>query len=171
MNDTKLIVLRGNSGSGKSTVAKAVRLAQDGPMAYVEQDYLRRVLLKEDDVADGLNIRLIREVVAFSLDNGYHVIMEGLFRKKRYEEMFEELLKIHPSDNHFFFFDISLEETLIRHQTKGNRDEFGEKEMREWYKGNDLLDCVKETIIPEQSSLEDSVSQILLATGLQRDES
>jgi predicted kinase len=165
-DNTKFIVLRGNSGSGKSGVARAVRLAQGEPMAYIEQDCLRRIILKEKDIAGGLNIQLIKETVLFSLRNSYHVILEGLLLKKRYEGMFEELLKLHPSNNHFFYFDVSLEETLKRHQTKINKDEFGEVEMRDWYKETDLLHCAEEEIIPESNSLEESVKQILSSAGL-----
>ena len=40
--DTKLIVLRGPSGSGKSSAAKSARLAQTELMALIEQDHFRQ---------------------------------------------------------------------------------------------------------------------------------
>jgi len=43
--DTCLILLRGNSGSGKSTIARAVRDRYSRGLALVEQDYLRRIVL------------------------------------------------------------------------------------------------------------------------------
>lgn len=166
MGNTRLIVLRGNSGSGKSSVAKEVRLAQPEKMAYVEQDNMRRVILKEKEAVNGFNIELIKQVILFSLNNSYHVIAEGMFRKSKYQDMFSEILKLHPNNNYFFYFDVSFEETLKRHQTKSNKDDFGEKEMREWYKDRDALDIVREEVIPESNSLEDSVKQILEVSQL-----
>ena len=47
---TRLIVLRGNSGSGKSTVAKALLDAYGGrSVAWVAQDLIRRTILREKD--------------------------------------------------------------------------------------------------------------------------
>ncbi len=48
---TRLIVLRGNSGSGKSTVARAVRERYGRGCAPVEQDYLREIVLRELGIA------------------------------------------------------------------------------------------------------------------------
>jgi predicted kinase len=42
---TRLIVLRGNSGSGRSTVAAAPREAYGRGMAWVSQDLIRRTIL------------------------------------------------------------------------------------------------------------------------------
>lgn len=155
-----LIVLRGPSGSGKSTVAKAARAMQKEPTALIEQDYLRRIVLKEKDVADGVNITLIKDVTVFALEHSYNVIMEGIFDSERYGEMFKELLAFHPKNNFFFYFDISFEETLRRHMNKSNRDDFGESEMRTWYKEKDFLECIQEEVIPESNTLEETVQQI-----------
>lgn len=166
--NTKLIVLRGPSGSGKSTIAKAVRATQARPMAVIEQDYLRRILLKEKDVPNGLNIELIKKTTLFLLDSSYDVIMEGIFDKKRYSKMFKEITEQHPTNNYFFYFDISLEETLRRHQYKPNQDDFGEREMRNWYKEKDFLNFVNEVIIPEEFSLEETVERIAIGASLVR---
>ena len=66
----RLIVLRGNSGSGKSSVARALRERSGYGMAWVEQDHLRRVLLREHDVPDGKNIELIALNVRYALEHG-----------------------------------------------------------------------------------------------------
>lgn len=157
----KLIVLRGPSGAGKSTVAKAIRDYYGYPMAYIEKDYLRRIILKEKDIDGGLHIEFIKRTILFILENNRDVIVEGIFSAKRYENIFKEILAIHPENNYFFYFDVSLEETIKRHQTKPNKDEFGEKELREWYKIKDYLVLINEDIISEESALEDSVKQII----------
>jgi 8-oxo-dGTP pyrophosphatase MutT (NUDIX family) len=56
----RLIVIRGNSASGKSTIAAEIR-ARHGTrdLAIVSQDNLRRVVLRERDRPGGANIALI----------------------------------------------------------------------------------------------------------------
>lgn len=44
-----LIVIRGNSASGKSTLAAALRERYGRGLAIVAQDQLRRVILREKD--------------------------------------------------------------------------------------------------------------------------
>lgn len=162
---SKLIVLRGNSGSGKSTVAKKLREASHRKVAIVEQDYLRRFILKEKETEGTNNIALIEQTVEFALAHEYDVILEGILYFPRYGEMLKRLANKCP-DNYFFYFDVSFEETLKRHATKPNAHEFGEKEMRDWYKPNQLTNFENEYIISETSPIENSVSTILKQAGL-----
>jgi predicted kinase len=67
-DQTLLIVLRGNSGSGKSTVAKALREAYGRGIAWVSQDLIRRTILREKDQPGGINIGLIDRVTRYSLE-------------------------------------------------------------------------------------------------------
>lgn len=57
--ETRLVVLRGNSASGKSTVAAEIRNRFGRGLALVGQDNLRRTVLRERDVAGGANTGLI----------------------------------------------------------------------------------------------------------------
>jgi hypothetical protein len=66
----------------------------------------------------------------------------------------------------FFYFDVSFEETLRRHQTKPQAAEYGEAAMREWYRPHDYLTGGIEEIIPESSTLEEAVSRIIRRVGL-----
>jgi predicted ABC-type ATPase len=75
----KLILLRGNSGSGKTTVAKRVRESSQRKIAVVEQDHIRRTLLKEKDMTGYANVAaLIQQIVNFAMDREYDVIVEGI---------------------------------------------------------------------------------------------
>jgi predicted kinase len=67
---TRLAILRGNSGSGKSSAALAVRSQLGRTCAVVPQDVIRRTILKERDVPDGANIGLISTVARYALDVG-----------------------------------------------------------------------------------------------------
>ncbi|TFD57251.1 hypothetical protein E3T39_14650 [Cryobacterium suzukii] len=46
-----LIVLRGNSGSGKSTIAARLQSELPGPTAVLRQDYFRRMIYDEQEHA------------------------------------------------------------------------------------------------------------------------
>ena len=56
---TRLVVIRGNSASGKSAVAGKIRARYGRGLAIVGQDNLRRVVLREHDIPGGTNIGLI----------------------------------------------------------------------------------------------------------------
>lgn len=161
MQTSKLIVLRGPSGSGKSSAARGIREGLGRGVAIIEQDYLRRIILREKDVPNGLNIQLIKKTTLFLLRNSYDVILEGIFDTDRYAEMFQEIIALHPKNNFFYYFNVSFQETVRRHQFKDNKDDFGEKEMKQWYKKEDFLAPAKEKIIPEQYTLEQTVQAIL----------
>lgn len=87
--DTRLVVLRGISASGKSTIAKLLREHRGRGVAWVEQDYLRRTVLREHDRPGRPNIGLIEMVARYSLDTGYHVIADGIFGSDRYGHMLQ----------------------------------------------------------------------------------
>ncbi len=57
--------------------------------------------------------------------------------------------------------DTSFEETMRRHATRPQVAEFGEAEMRGWYRALDLLPGGVEQIIPATNSLEETVRQVM----------
>jgi adenylylsulfate kinase-like enzyme len=159
-----IILLRGNSGSGKSSTAKLLReeLHKHRPkrrVAIVEQDYLRRNVLKEKETEGTNNIELIAQTVRYALKKDYVVILEGIFYSKRYGAMLRQLLKESKSSR-VYYFDVSLEETLRRHLSKINAHEFGEAEMRSWYHAHDVLDVDDETILSEDLSQQQIIKKI-----------
>ena len=164
--DSKLIVLRGNSGSGKSTVAKHLReSAANQRIAIVEQDYLRRIILKEKETDGGDNINLIEQTVEFALSKGYDVILEGTLYFPRYGDMLRLLAGMCP-ENYFFYFDITFEETVRRHATKPNAHGFGEKEMEAWFHSDDRTNFQSEVIVKESDSMEEIVANIVKISRL-----
>lgn len=157
---TKLIIIRGNSGSGKSSLAKALRERMDSRTALIEQDYLRRTILGEMGKGGDDNIELIKQTAIFSLNKGYNVILEGIMHREYYEKMLRELLDSYR-DNLVVFYDIPLEETFKRHVTKHNAHEFGEKELKEWFREGESLGVDGEIIITEEQSLNDATNRVL----------
>ena len=163
---TRLVVLRGNSGSGKSSVARALRSGCGSAVAWVSQDLLRRTILKEKDRPGGANIGLIDQVARYSLDHGYHVILDGILSADRYEPMLAGLQRDHAGRSFFYYLDVSLAETLRRHDTRPEAADFSHQDMRSWYRPADLLSSIAEEVIPETSSLQDTTERILFGTGV-----
>ncbi|MEV0084977.1 kinase [Saccharopolyspora sp. NPDC050642] len=158
---TRLVVLRGNSGSGKSSVALAARARLGRTCALIPQDLMRRTVLKERDVPNGFNIGLISTVARYALDSGYHVIIEGILSSERYSSMLTRLAADHRGGTRFYYLDVSFAETVRRHSTRPQAAEFGPGDMRDWYRHRDLLHLPGEQVIPETSGLEDTTNRIL----------
>ncbi|SDX97061.1 AAA domain-containing protein [Saccharopolyspora shandongensis] len=159
--DTCLVVLRGPSGSGKSSTARRLRAHLGGSVALIEQDYFRRVVLKERDVPGGANIELISTAVRFALGHGWNVIVEGIMHAERYADMLHKLRQDHLGRSVFYYFDVTWDETLRRHKTRPQAEEFGVDEMRKWYRAGDQLGFAEEQNIPQGSTLDATVHRIV----------
>jgi predicted kinase len=160
----QLIVVRGNSGSGKSSVVERIRRQYGHGIAYIEQDYVRRTVFQELAEPDGANIELIGQMARYALARGFHAVVEGILPTVRYGGMLAELARDHGG--HFYYLDIPFEETVRRHATRDKASAFTAEDMADWYRPRDLLERPPETIIDESSSLDATVRQILLETGL-----
>jgi predicted kinase len=164
--EPRLIVIRGNSGSGKSSVVEGIRTAFGRGIAYIEQDYVRRIIFQELDEPDGANIELIGQMARHALARGFHTVVEGIMPTVRYSGMLAELAREY--DGHFYYLDIPFEETVRRHAMRDKASASTAEDMADWYRPRDLLERPVETIIDESSSLDATVHQILRETGLGR---
>ena len=161
-----LIVVRGNSASGKSSVAAGIRTRYGRGLSIVSQDNLRRVVLREHDIPGGANIGLIDLTARHAIRSGFHVVVEGILRADYYGTMLTALIAGHASQAFAYYLDIPLEETLRRHQRKAEALKYGEPEMRQWYRERDLLPGGIERVITSESSLDDTIATIVADTGL-----
>ncbi|MFE2725992.1 AAA family ATPase [Kitasatospora sp. NPDC059327] len=163
---TVLIVLRGNSGSGKSSIAAALRDRYGRGLALVGQDNLRRTVLRERDADGAAAIGLVDTVARYALDHGFHVVVEGILSAARYGPMLGRLAADHRGRTRLYYLDVDLAETLRRHAGRTQSAEFGSEEMTDWYVGGDLLPGGAERVLGQDSTLEQSVARILDDTGL-----
>lgn len=158
---SQLIIIRGNSASGKSSIAKGLRNHfKNQKVAIVGQDLIRRELLADLSGDKKDNVELTEIIINFSLNKNYITVVEGIYGEKKYKSMFERVMK-NSSSNHIYYLDIPFDETLNRHDTKPKRDEYGEKEMKKWFKEKDLLGFDNEIIIGPSSSLQNSINLII----------
>lgn len=158
--DTRLIILRGNSGSGKSTTARAVRDQLGAGVALVEQDYVRRIVLAEHGHGP-TNPGLIDVMVRYALDAGFHVILEGIFGSERYGELLIKLGRDHAGQTRHYYFDLTFDETVRRHATRPLATEVTADQMREWYRPQDLLGLPGEMVINSDHRLDETVRLII----------
>ncbi|MGW2856939.1 hypothetical protein ACWDAZ_35135, partial [Streptomyces sp. NPDC001215] len=105
---TQLVILRGNSASGKSSVAAGLRARYGRGIALVSQDTLRRDVLRERDVPGGANIGLIDLTVRHALEHGFHTVLEGMLYVAHYGVMLAGLLADHPGRTHCFYLHVTL---------------------------------------------------------------
>ncbi|MEU8130422.1 kinase [Micromonospora sp. NPDC049049] len=164
--DTILVCIRGNSGSGKSSIARELRRRHGRGCALVEQDYLRRILLRERDKPGGAAPALIGQTVRFALDHGYHVVLEGILHTSRHLSMLTSLRDDHRGRSLFCYLDVSLPETLRRHLTRPQVSEFTAEHMSGWYAAHDVLGWPDELVLPETTGLDEAVEAIAVAAGL-----
>lgn len=165
MTDQRLIILRGNSGAGKTSLALRLQLAMGRGTANIGQDHLRRIVLREHDVPGGDNIDLIATNVRHCLRIGYHVIVEGIFFSGHYGDMLRALIDNHTGPTHVFYLDVPLEETLRRHEGRPIRAEVEPDKLRKWYVHRDVLGTPNEVILDHFGSIAATTQYILDQIG------
>ncbi|MEH0822166.1 MULTISPECIES: AAA family ATPase [unclassified Micromonospora] len=163
-----LVIIRGNSGSGKTTTAREVRRRFGRGAALLEQDYLRRTVLREHDSAhiDPLAPAFITATARTALDLGYHVLLEGILHTERYKPALRHLIDHHRGPVAVFYLDVTYDETVRRHLGRAEPIPVTPEQMRHWYTHRDLLGIPGETVIPESSTFEHTVATILQHSGL-----
>jgi hypothetical protein len=163
------VIIRGNSGSGKTTTAREVRRRYGSRgLALIEQDHCRRVILREhggggpDRIAPGFITTMVRA----ALDGGYHVILEGILHTGQYGSHLRALLAEHPGPAATYFIDVTFDETVRRHLGREEPTPVDTETMRGWYAGRDLLGVPGEVVVPETMGVPEVVSTILHGSGL-----
>ncbi len=160
---TKLIILRGNSGSGKTTIARLLQQEFGEGTLLVSQDVVRREMLRVKDTDHNLSIDLIKKIAMYGKNRCPYAIVEGILATSRYRSMLLDLIEYFDGKAFVYYFDLPFAETLARHQKRANRHEFGESELRQWWLEKDLLDNgynLNEQIITRKDSKETIVKKI-----------
>jgi predicted kinase len=155
-----LVVLRGNSGSGKSTVAAALQRELGWPTAILSQDHFRRIVYREREQESLAHADLLEVAAAHCLSAGHHVILEGIFNAERYSAMLERIAA-QSDDARFYAYDLTFDETVRRHAMRPQATDFTEDEMLAWYHGWQPLSFVEEERINESESPGRIVASIL----------
>lgn len=156
----KIIILRGNSGSGKTTVARSLQKKFGQGTLLISQDVIRREMLYVNDGIETKALPLLIELVKYGKQYCDVVILEGILKVEWYRELFEQIKKEFGQDIYAYYYEIPFEETLKRHQTRQKYNEFGEEEMKRWWNEKDYIGIIPEKIITTESSLDITVDMI-----------
>ncbi len=159
-DESCLIIVRGNSGSGKSSLARAVRKIKPREVAIVGQDVLRRQVLHIRDEPENAAVGLIDLTARYALAQGFHVVVEGILKESIYGSMLRTLTSDHQGPSFSYRYDLTFDETLRRHLTKDVSDRFGATEMRQWWIDQDALSGIDETVFDAEVSLSEATRRI-----------
>ncbi|TMU87025.1 hypothetical protein FGG79_02470 [Bacillus sp. BHET2] len=159
--ESTLIILRGNSGSGKTTIAKALQDHFGHGTLLVSQDTVRRDMLKVHDRKGNLSLDLIRQITEYGKGKCEFVILEGILSNDRYGEMIHDLIQYYNDRAYAYYFDLSFAETFRRHNTRSKGKEFGEESLRAWWIEEDVLGMKGETMIGNEMTEDIVLSMIL----------
>ncbi len=161
----KLIIIRGNSGSGKTTIAKELQNKFGRNTMLISQDVIRRDMLKVKDGENTQALPLMKELLTYGSNHSDIVILEGIMYSDWYKPLFELAIKLYGTNVYAYYFDLPFEETLKRHQTKPNCREFGEEAMRRWWREKDFSDVLNEVGITSEKDIESIVIDIFDAVS------
>lgn len=159
----KLIILRGNSGSGKSTIAKELQNRLGQNTMIISQDEIRRNMLNVKDGEDTPALPLMEELLIYGSRHSEFVILEGIMNREWYKPLFELAIQLYDAEVYAYYFDLTFEETLKRHLTRPKCQEFGEEAMRRWWREKDFSDVLNESRITSERDVESIVMDIYSA--------
>ncbi|MFD1441442.1 AAA family ATPase [Lacticaseibacillus hegangensis] len=134
----KLIILRGNSASGKTTLAnKLAAKLPESQTLVLHQDMLRRDLLHASDHEGTLAVPLIKTLAEFGRQHYQYTIIEGILRRDVYGPMLKDVAATFAPSVWQYYLDLPFEETARRDRAKAVP--FGEATLRSWWRDQDQL--------------------------------
>ena len=156
----KIILLRGNSGSGKTTVAGMLQRALGRNTLLISQDVVRRDMLYAKDDFDSPAVTLMTALVAYGFAHSEAVIVEGILHAQWYKPLFDRIAELYQDNIYAYYYDIPFAETLRRHSARIQSANFGEEHMRKWWTEKDYLPQIQEKILHADISAQESVELI-----------
>lgn len=162
---SRLIIIRGNSGSGKSGLAKAIRAARPRGIAIVGHDVLRREILHVRDHPEALGVPYMELSARFALEHGLHVVIEGILHSEIYGQMLVRLRSDHRGVTRSYCYVLALDETLRRHRTKPLAEEVSVDTVASWYRNTDRVRGLDEVVFDEAVSAREALERVLADVG------
>jgi len=160
MNTAKIIIIRGNSGSGKSTISKALQEKLMKDTLLIPHDMVRMVMVGQyGEMIGNPSVKLLENLVAYGQQNFSYVILEGILNSYIYKSVFNMIKETYKEQIFAYYFDLPIEETVKRHIER-DFHEFGEKELREWFVEKDFIPNIKEKILTKEMSRDEIIDMI-----------
>ena len=127
----------------------------------IAQDTVRRDMLKEKVEPGNLSIDLTETLARFGYDHDLLVLVEGFYETDIYGQMLEQLRNLFGSQTLAYYYDLTFEETVRRHQTRAKQEEFTPADMKRWWKDRNFLGWQEESFFRDEDSLEAAFRQIV----------
>ncbi|MFT8669632.1 MAG: zeta toxin family protein [Liquorilactobacillus hordei] len=138
MGEPILIIIRGNSGSGKTYLAKKVQNYYGTKRSLlIQQDIIRRDILHSDDHVGNISIELMTKMIEFGKQNYEITILEGILRKDVYSKMLNEAISKFEERSLVFYLDLSFEQTVKNNNKK--KVSFSTEQLKNWWREKDYL--------------------------------
>ena len=152
------IAIRGNSGIGKTTLAKKLQeYFTCEQCLLLQEDILRREILHVKERPDSPTRELRNFMVNLGLQNYQVTILEGILPKQIYGGMLKEFYQRFGKNAYFYCLDVPFEQTVQNNRQKDNP--FAQTTLKKWWLENDFLtgieckitstslkQCVKEAV-------------------------
>lgn len=161
-NNDRLIVLRGNSGSGKTTIADKVKNELFYDVMVIGWDTLRINVFNRFDYInrDKYIFDTLKSLCEYGRKNNFTVIVEGIYPSEQYLTILTDISNKF-SNSYFYYFNVSFEESVRRHKTRIKQSEFGIEELKKWHNPNDMLNIRNEKLIDDIAEEDEIVKMIL----------
>ncbi len=127
----------------------------------ISHDVVRREMLWVRDGPDTPALPLMAALLRYGHEHSEVTILEGILDAECYRPLFREAAELFGANIFAYYYNLPFEETLRRHETKPNRFDFGEEDMRRWWKEKDYIGFIPEKTIWEDVPLEAAVEWIL----------
>lgn len=160
----KIVILRGPSSSGKSTIAKLIA-DQTGAVAVIEQDKLTEDVFNHQEGFKEATRDAIKGLVEVALQHDFKVLLDGILNVAYYQEYFNELTEAHQDHVLFVYINASFETTLQRHAERDKSKLFGKEEMAGWFAKSKPLAKHGELVIGDNIPADQAAQKIIKAAG------
>ena len=126
----------------------------------ISQDEIRRNMLWVKDGIDTKALPFMIELLKYGNEHSEIVIVEGIMYEEWYNPLFRVAKELYGGNVYSYYFDIPFEETVRRHQTRSKNQEFGEEQMREWWREKDFSSVLEEKIITSEMDVNNIVEKV-----------
>ena len=162
----KLVILRGNSGSGKTATAQMLQKKIGINTLLISQDEVCQSMLRTHDGNNPLMQEMINTLLLFGKKHCDVTILEGRLFSEWYNKTIRRAVMMFSHRIYAYYFDLSFEETVRRNQAKPEALRYTKRELQFWWREKDLLQTIHENRITDGESMEQVLDRIMRDLGL-----